>query len=279
MSTIATTKPPGVRTTGGILDKIVQAKILRLEAAKRAAPVETLLRNCENGDPQYRSFYQALSASGRLNIIAEIKRRSPSKGTIRSDFHPAHIAKQYGEAGAAAISVLTEEDFFDGSLSHLQLVQSSVDLPLLRKDFVFDEYQLLEARLAGASAVLLITAILDEVLLADLLVLSRALGLDVLVEVHSTDEMQIALAAGASIIGVNNRDLRTFEVSLETSIELAKLANADTLLVSESGINSAEDIRRLKASGFNAFLVGEHFMRADDPGASLRALIDSAESV
>jgi indole-3-glycerol phosphate synthase len=173
---------------------------------------------------------------------------------------------------------LTEEDFFEGSLKHLRAVRARVELPLLKKDFVFDEYQLREALNAGADAVLLIVAILEDFQLARLIALARELGLDALVEVHSADEMRRAIGAGASIIGINNRDLITFNVDLGTSIELARLAPQDAILVSESGINTGDDVRRLRAAGFSAFLVGEHLMRADDPGEALERLIDESNA-
>jgi indole-3-glycerol phosphate synthase len=189
------------------------------------------------------------------------------------------IAKSYAKAGAAALSVLTEEDFFGGSLDHLKEVRRSVSLPLLRKDFIFDEYQLYESVLAGADAVLLIVSILEDESIASLHGLAGELGVDALVEVHSALEMERATRLAASIIfGVNNRDLTTFNVDLDTSIELAPLAPAGAIVVSESGINTGSDIHRLKSAGFNGFLVGEHFMRAEDPGAALSQLIDEAES-
>jgi indole-3-glycerol phosphate synthase len=220
----------------------------------------------------------SLRSKERVNIIAEIKRRSPSKGIIRADFNPEWIAGRYAMSGAAAISVLTEEDFFEGSLEHLRAVRGRTELPLLRKDFVFDEYQLHETLKEGANAVLLIVAILEDFQLARLITLAREFGLDALVEVHSADEMRGAVGAGASIIGINNRDLTTFKVDLETSIELARLAPRETILVSESGINTGGDVRRLRGAGFNAFLVGEHLMRANDPGEALERLIAEANA-
>ena len=210
-------------------------------------------------------------------MIAEIKRRSPSKGVIRQVFDPAAVAESYARGGAAAISVLTEEDFFDGSLDHLRAArQVAMHLPILRKDFVFDEYQLYEAAAAGADAVLLIAAILDDELLEKMIRVASEIGLDQLVEVHDAEEMRRAAAAGAGIIGVNNRDLRTFEVTLETSEKLAPLAPDGVVLVSESGIENAADIGRLRHAGFQAFLIGEHLMRARDPGLALNDLISNA---
>jgi indole-3-glycerol phosphate synthase len=266
-----TTTSLGVRAAGGILDRIVEAKAARLEAAKRRAPISALVER--RPSPVLHSLTDALGQADRVNIIAEIKQRSPSKGIIRADFNPVRIAESYAGAGAAALSVLAEEDFFGGSLDHLEAMRSRVALPLLRKDFIFDEYQLYESVSAGADAVLLIVAILEDELLANLLELAGKLGLDALVEIHSAYEMKRAIEAGASIIGINNRDLTTFAVDLETSIELAGLAPTGSVLVSESGINNGADIRRLKSAGFNAFLVGEHLMRANDPGDALAQLI------
>jgi indole-3-glycerol phosphate synthase len=253
-----------------VLDLIVAAKVKRIEEAKRRVPVESL---GTSGVHDPRSFADALSKKAGVNVIAEIKRRSPSKGIIREDFDPVWIAHSYADGGAAALSVLCEEDFFGGSLDHLAEIRKSIDLPLLRKDFIFDEYQLYESALAGADAVLLIVAILEDELLTRLLGLSKELGLAALVEVHSKDEMVRAARAGASIIGVNNRDLTTFKVDLDTSLHLAPAAPGGAILVSESGIDSGSDILKLKASGFNAFLIGEHLMRAQHPGAALRTLI------
>ena len=229
------------------------------------------VRNTRSRAPHF--FAEALARTDRVNIIAEIKRRSPSKGIIRDDFDAARIASSYAAAGAAAISVVCEEDFFGGSLDHLGEVREVVELPVLRKDFIIDEYQVYESAAAGADALLLITAILDDSLLEDLLGLAQRLGLDAIVEVHSRDEMTRAVRAGATIIGVNNRDLTTFDVDLNASMELAELAPRETILVSESGITRGSDIRRLKEAGFAAFLIGEHLMRADSPGRALRELI------
>ena len=278
--TTQTTHRSGVRSAGGILDRIVEAKTIRLEAAKRRKPVNDLVEAAMARVPSRvrHSFANALGPDDRVNIIAEIKQRSPSKGIICEDFDPGRIAESYADSGASALSVLAEEDFFGGSLDHLEAIRSRVALPLLRKDFIFDEYQLYESVLAGADAVLLIVAILEDDLLGSLIELAEKLELEALVEVHSADEMRRAAGASASIIGVNNRDLTTFAVDLETSITLALIAPKGSVLVSESGIHSGSDILRLKPAGFNAFLVGEHLMRADDPGAALRQLISEAET-
>jgi indole-3-glycerol phosphate synthase len=272
-----TTKPRGVLNAGGALDRIVDAKAARLEAVRRATPLEAMIqRASELSNRAGRSFARALARTDHINIIAEIKRRSPSKGIIREVFDPVQIAESYQSGGAVALSVLCEEDFFDGSLDHLEAVSGVVDLPLLRKDFIIDEYQIYESAARSADAVLLITAILDDPLLGRLLGLARELNLDALVEVHSSDEMKRAVRAGANIIGVNNRNLTTFEVDLNTSFELAEMAPRDAILVSESSLSQGSDIRRLKQAGFSGFLIGEHLMRADDPGRALRELIAEA---
>lgn len=274
MTTKQTNLPRGVLAAGGVLDRIVEAKVKRLDEAKRRAPLEQLSKLTIH---RPRPLEAAL-ARDTVNVIAEIKHRSPSKGIIREDFDPVRIAESYVNAGAAALSVLVEEDFFGGSLEHLQAIRSRVELPLLRKDFIFDEYQLYEAAFAGADAVLLIVAILEDELLAKLIRSVAELGLDALVEVHSADEMNRATQAGATIIGVNNRDLTTFAVDFETSIQLAAVATDGAILVSESGINSGSDIRRLRSAGFSGFLVGEHLMSAKDPGAALLQLVSEAEA-
>lgn len=266
-------------SAGGVLDRIVEAKALRLEAAKRATSIEFLADvAADSSNRVRRPFAEALARTRRINIIAEIKRRSPSKGIIREDFDAVRIAESYESGGAAALSVLCEEDYFDGSLDHLRAARAAVELPVLRKDFIFDEYQLYESVAAGADAVLLIAAILDDELLKTLLSAAHRLSLDALVEVHSRDEMERTVRAGARIIGVNNRDLTTFEVDLNTSIELAATAPSDVILVSESGISRGSDVRRLKEAGFSAFLIGEHFMRAEEPRRALRELIAEADS-
>jgi indole-3-glycerol phosphate synthase len=268
---------PGLLRAGGVLDLIVEAKAGRLDEAKRRAPIGEVAAKALSlaALPGERSFAAALRRRDRVNVIAEIKQRSPSKGIICEDFDPARIAESYASGGAAALSVLCEEDFFGGSLEHLEAVRG-VGPPLLRKDFIFDAYQLYESRVAGADAVLLIVALLEDDLLARLIGLANELGLDALVEVHSADEMMRAARAGASIIGINNRDLTTFNVDLDTSIQLAPLAPEDAILVSESGINTGSDIRRLRSAGFSAFLVGEHLMRAQHPSEALRRLIEEA---
>jgi indole-3-glycerol phosphate synthase len=279
-------KPEGVIAAGGILDRIVEAKSIRLNEAKLLKPVDSSAVTARARDAKPgSSFVESISRKGVTNIIAELKSRSPSKGVIREDYNPAQIANQYERAGAAALSVLTEEDFFGGSLEHLRSIgdgEASANtkrrkLPLLRKDFIFDEYQLYEAVSAGADAVLLIVAILEDDLLARLIRMAAEMQIATLVEVHTASEMRRAVDAKASVIGVNNRDLTTFDVDLNTSLKLASLAPPGVVLVSESGINSAKQIGLLKSAGFSAFLIGEYFMRRPDPGEALRRLIAESD--
>jgi len=266
-------KSDGILRAGGILDRIVDRRLERLEEARQLVSQEDLIARCAAMKDAAPSFREALSRTERINIIAEIKRQSPSKGVIREDFNHLAIAEAYATAGAAAMSVLTEEDFFGGSLRFLTEIHQRVDVPLLRKDFIIDEYQIYEAKAAGASAMLLITAILNDELLTKFIQLAEEVNLDALVEVHSETEMRRAAAVGAKLIGVNNRDLTTFKVDLETSLHLAGIAPDDALLVSESGITSREDIQELRAAGYQAFLIGEHFMLQNDVGAALRKLV------
>ncbi|MDT7604594.1 MAG: indole-3-glycerol phosphate synthase [Acidobacteriota bacterium] len=225
-------------------------------------------------DAKPHALRLALSREGCTNVIAEIKRASPSKGELRGDIEPAELARAYERGGAAAISVLTEEQFFRGSLRDLRDVRAAVALPLLRKDFIVEEWQVYESAEAGADALLLIVAALDDATLARFVRLTEEeLGMDALVEVHTGEELRRAQTCGARIIGVNNRNLRTFEVSLETSVELARLAAPGALLVSESGLQTRADLDRLAAHGFKGFLIGETLMRAEEPEKLLRALI------
>ena len=222
-----------------------------------------------------RGFAAALAGKSRCrrHIVAEVKRASPSQGTIREDFDAVKIAKNFAANGASALSVLTEERFFRGSLSYLEQIKNEVSIPLLRKDFTLDGYQLLEARSFGADAALLIVALLDRPLLKALIAEAAALSLDALVEVHTEDELERALEAGARLIGINNRDLKTFEVKLETTERLLPLVPAGVVVVCESGFHNLEQIRRAEALGAHAFLVGEALMRAPDPGAKLKELL------
>lgn len=254
-----------------ILEQIVARKRERLEEAKRRLPQEQLLASLPTVIGGGR-FISALRRDG-VNIIAEIKRRSPSKGVIRESFDPVKIARNYADNGAAAISCLTEEDFFDGSLDHLRRVREVAPLPLLRKDFIFDEYQIYESAQVGADAILLIAAMLDGPRLNDLLKTAYALGLDALVEIHDHEELEKALFHDVRLIGVNNRNLRTFETTLGASLRLAADLPKEVTLVSESGIRTRADIDRLRAAGFHAFLIGEELMRAEDEGKALRELL------
>jgi indole-3-glycerol phosphate synthase len=222
-----------------------------------------------------RGFAAALAGHSR-RIVAEIKRASPSKGLIREDFDPVAIARDYAEHGASAISVLTEERFFQGSLLYLEQIRDVVQVPLLRKDFLLDPYQLTEAKSYGADAVLFIAALLDPSFLCELREQATALSLDSLVEVHTEDELNAAVKAGAQLLGINNRDLKTFEVNLATTEQLAPLVPAGTPAVCESGIDSLEQIRRVEKLGLHVFLIGESLMRAAKPGKKLSELLDKS---
>lgn len=259
-----------------VLSEIIAKKRERLLAARELVPLAQIqhLAIEARSSAVPHALSNALHRDG-MNVIAEFKRRSPSKGIIRPDADLLQIVKGYEAGGAAAISVLTEEDYFSGSLDDLRVVRAAVRLPVLRKDFVFDEYQVYESAAAGADAILLIVAALDDELLLGLRRLAEhTLGLDALVEVHTRDEMKRAIACDARLIGVNNRDLRTFEVSLETSLALAREAPRDTLLVSESGLRTGDDLRRLHAAGYRGFLIGETFMRAPDPQQALQNVLN-----
>jgi indole-3-glycerol phosphate synthase len=250
-----------------------------VEVREAREPRGDLERRAHNTARTAGRFQAAVSAADRVNIVAECKRRSPSRGVLRPAYDPVPIASAYVDAGAAAISVLTEPTFFDGSLEHLAAVRSAVDVPLLRKDFIVSEYQLLEALAAGADAVLLIVAALRPVELKVLHDHALTLGLDALVEVHDSTELSIAVDVGARIIGVNNRNLRTLDVELHASEELMAQMPGDVAAVSESGIRSSEDVQRLRQLGYRAFLIGERFMTAEDPGRELKALLEGCPVV
>jgi indole-3-glycerol phosphate synthase len=260
-----------------ILKRILARK--REEVAGRKARVSfaELRARCQDAPPP-RGFAAALrarAASGRPAVIAEVKKASPSRGLIRADFDPAAIVRSYASGGAACLSVLTDAEFFQGSDQHLREAREACALPVLRKDFTIDRYQVEEARAIGADAILLIAAALDNAALANLHAYARQCGLDVLVEVHDTVDLQRALPLpehAHTLIGINNRDLRTFETRIETTLLLRPDVPRDRLLVSESGIATRDDVVRLRAAGVDAFLVGESLMRADDPGAALSAL-------
>jgi len=265
--------------TADLLEAIVAATRGRVEAATVREPRSVLERRAMSRTPDAGAFAERLARSGSINVIAECKRRSPSRGVLRAAYDPVSIATGYERAGAAAISVLTEPGFFDGSLEHLAAVRRVVRIPLLRKDFIVDEYQLLEARAAGADAILLIVAALDDRTLVTLSKAADQLGLAALVEVHSTDECRRAIDAGAAIIGVNNRDLRTLQVDLDASRQVAELLPKSVIGISESGLKTPADLRAMKALGYRAFLMGERFMIEPDPGAALATLIESLEGV
>jgi indole-3-glycerol phosphate synthase len=260
------------------LDQIVGATRAKVAQNKLAADLRELERRAERHVPRgFRSCLEEKSKAG-VAVIAELKKASPSKGLIRADFFVEELAKELEAAGAAALSVLTDTEFFQGSLENLRIASASVGLPCLRKDFIVDEFQLVEARANSADAVLLIVAILSPAELKSLAHGSRSLGLDVLCEVHDESELRRALDEGCDLIGVNTRDLRTFKVNAETAFALAEKFPANAVKVAESGIRSGEDIARLRESGYQAFLIGETLMRAERPGEALRALVASCES-
>jgi indole-3-glycerol phosphate synthase len=258
------------------LDQIVAATRCRVAASKRSSDLRQLERSAQEHVP--RGFRRALAAMSETGaaIIAELKMASPSRGLIRPDFDPGRLAAELESAGAAALSVLTDEDFFRGSLENLRQASGHTKLACLRKDFIVDEFQLLEARAFRADAVLLIVAVLSQ---SELMALDRgshALGLDVLCEVHSEEELRRALDAGFNLIGVNNRDLRTFKVDVRTAFRLAEMVPQNVLRVAESGIDIGGEIARLRAAGYQAFLIGESLMKAASPGEALRTLLAEA---
>jgi indole-3-glycerol phosphate synthase len=258
-----------------LLETIVAAARRIVSVREQQESSQALERRAMQRAPRPGVFRAALARPGTVNVIAECKRRSPSRGVLRRTYDPVAIACGYADAGACAISVLTEPTFFDGDLRHLERVRDAVDIPLLRKDFIVTDYQLLEARAAGADAVLLIAAALEREELARLRTCAASLGLDALVEVHDAAELEVALAAGAELIGVNNRNLRTLRVDVAASEAVATRIPSDRVAVSESGLKSAEDVARLQRLGYRAFLIGERFMLADDPGQALRQLLAS----
>lgn len=262
-----------------LLQAIVAATRARVDAAMEREPRAALEWRAAGRTPRGSAFADRLSRDGAINVVAECKRRSPSRGVLRAAYDPVAIATAYERAGAAAISVLTEPGFFDGSLEHLAAVRAAVGAPLLRKDFIVHEYQLLEARAAGADAVLLIVAALADPDLAALAGAAADLGLAALVEVHDAAECRRAAAAGARIIGVNNRNLRTLEVDLDASRAVAGVLPAGAIGVSESGLKTGADLHAMKTLGYRAFLMGERFMVEPDPGAALAGLIESLEAV
>jgi indole-3-glycerol phosphate synthase len=268
------TIPAAPSGTPDILQRIVAVKHREVAAARETRPLGVLETEAAR-QPASRDFVGALRArvaAGRPSVIAEVKKASPSKGVLRDPFDPAAIARSYEAGGAACLSVLTDVDFFQGSIAALQAARAACSLPVIRKDFLVDPYQVVEARAIGADCILLIAACLDDATMAGLDALARRLGLAVLVEVHDGDELERALRLPGPLVGVNNRDLRTFDVRLETTLDLRMRIPHDRLLVTESGILTPGDVARLRAADIQAFLVGEAFMRAADPGAALRAL-------
>ena len=257
-----------------ILQRIVDVKRAEVGALRARHSLAALCSQAEAAGP-VRGFEAALRsrvAAGRAAVIAEVKKASPSKGVLREHFVPAEIAASYSRHGAACLSVLTDEQFFQGSAAFLQQARAACELPVLRKDFMVDEAQVLEARALGADAILLIVACLEDALMADLEACALALGMSVLVEVHDGDELERALRLRTPLLGINNRNLRTFETRLETTLDLQSRVPADRLLVTESGILGPADVQRMRAAGIHAFLVGEAFMRAADPGVALAQL-------
>ncbi len=255
-----------------ILDKIVAAKRREIEACRALHPIAQL-EQLAAAAPPVRDFFAALAGPGAIRLIAEVKKASPSKGVIRADFDPVQTARIYEQHGAACISVLTDTPFFQGSLDHLKAVRANVSIPVLRKDFILDPYQLVEARAAGADAVLLIAECLDDCSLRSLHNRALELGLTPLVELYEPANLARVLEAGAMLIGINNRDLRTFEVDLNHTLRLREQIPPECLVVGESGIRTREDVLRLQAGGVNAILVGETLMASADIGAAVDGLI------
>ena len=258
-----------------ILNRIIEVKWEEISAAKLKRSLASQREEAEARKDERLGFERSLRATiaaGHAAVIAEIKKASPSKGVLREDFQPALIAETYARNGAACLSVLTDERFFQGSIAYLQQARAACELPVLRKDFMVDEYQVMEAGAMGADCILLIVACLADSQMADLEAAAHALGLDVLVEVHDGDELDRALKLKTPLVGINNRNLRTFDVTLDTTLALLPRVPADRLLVTESGILGAADVQRMRDANVNAFLVGEAFMRAPDPGQALANL-------
>jgi indole-3-glycerol phosphate synthase len=257
-----------------ILDKIVAVKRDEISLARRKRDLPSLRRDAEQlgGQRDFVGAVRSKIAAGRAGVIAEVKKASPSKGVLRANFVPAAIAERYETHGAATLSVLTDVNFFQGSAAYLREARANCSLPVLRKDFMVDAYQVFEAREMGADCILLIAACLDDALMADLEAQAHELGMAVLVEVHDGAELDRALRLKTPLVGINNRNLRTFEVTLQTTLDLLPRVPAERLLVTESGILAQDDVQRMRDAGVHAFLVGEAFMRAPDPGRALAAL-------
>ena len=261
-------------STPDILRRILDRKMQEIVERSSKVPLEELRRRI-NGAPATRGFVKAIQtriAQGKPAVIAEIKKASPSKGLLRANFHPAELAQSYARHGATCLSVLTDVDFFQGADEHLKEARAACSLPVLRKDFTVDPYQVYEARSLGADCILLIVAALDDAQLRELSALAQELGMDMLVEAHNAQELDRALMLDTPLIGINNRDLRTFKVKLETTLNLVGRIPKDRIVVTESGIHTAADVARMRQSGVNAFLVGEAFMKEMDPGAKLAQL-------
>ncbi|MDF1782069.1 MAG: indole-3-glycerol phosphate synthase TrpC [Alcanivoracaceae bacterium] len=266
-----------VQHTGTVLDRIILRKAEEVAERKQRVSLDEVKAQARTADAP-RGFIDALKNKltlGQAAIIAEVKKASPSKGIIREEFHPEEIAKSYQHGGAACLSVLTDRDFFQGHEDYLIAARAACSLPVLRKDFTIDVYQVWEARALGADCILLIVAALSDELMAQLFAAANEAGLDTLVEVHTEEELQRALRLDAEMIGINNRDLHTFDTSLDTTTELLTHIPANRLVVTESGIHTVQDVQRMRDAGVETFLVGEAFMRADDPGAELEKLFFS----
>ena len=263
-----------------ILDQILSVKADEISAAKRGQDLASLRRDVESNHEaraQIRGFESALRkkiAAGKAGVIAEVKKASPSKGILREDFRPSDIAASYAEHGAACLSVLTDERFFQGSPDYLRQARAACNLPVLRKDFMIDPYQIYQARSWGADCVLLIVAALDHGLMRELEACAHELGMDVLVEVHDANELEVALTLNTALLGINNRNLRTFETTLDTTINLLPRIADHKLVITESAIRTRDDVKRMRDHEVHAFLIGETFMRAQDPGLALAQLFD-----
>ncbi len=262
-----------------LLETIIAATRCAVAERQARRPLRDIERAAGERQPRGDRFAAALAAPDRCSVIAECKRRSPSRGVLRADYEPAAIAAGYAAAGAAAVSVLTEPAFFDGALDHLRAVRRRVDIPVLQKDFIVSEYQLMEGRAAGADAALLIAAGLDDTTLGRLLAEASALGLAVLAEVHDRRELERVLAAGAAVVGVNNRNLRTLAVDLEASRTLIEVVPEGVVAVAESGLRTPADLQELRGAGYDAFLMGESLMSRPEPGPALARLLAAVEPV
>ncbi|MCB2426975.1 indole-3-glycerol phosphate synthase TrpC [Methylophaga pinxianii] len=262
--------------TPDILKKILQRKQQEIAERSKRLPINLLQQLAENAEP-VRGFVEAIErklAAGQSAVIAEVKKASPSKGVLRADFRPAEIAVSYENGGAACLSVLTDQDFFQGHEDYLKQARTACQLPVIRKDFIIDPYQVFEARAIGADCILLIVAALDDEQLEQLSQLAIQLDMDVLVEVHNEEELHRAMVLNLPLMGINNRDLHTFETSLETTIKLLNFIPDETIVITESGILGKEDVALMREHGVNGFLVGEAFMRADEPGEALADLFN-----